>query len=525
MSDPLFPLIPYPQSLELQPGSLQLPPVFGIFYHPIFLNEIRLFQDKFPVDLTPQIVYLKEEAHLFLHQQIEPDGPPGSHEINIDPQKILLQSADKAGLFAGLQTILQLVRFATHNFELNGNLPCLVIRDFPRFSWRGFMLDEARHFQGSKTVLELLDWMAYLKMNIFHWHLSDDQGFRIAINQYPALTDVGSKRSATQQGGFLSHKVSPTPHQGFYTQQEIRSIVAYAAERYITVVPEIDVPGHSSAILAAFPELGCTGGPYEVQPKWGIHKEILCIGNPATFPFLENVFSEIMDLFPGQFIHTGGDEVPKTRWKSCPKCLTLANELKFAHVEKLQTHLANHLNQFLIDNGRTMLGWNETLADNLAGEMIVQYWLGSKKTLLSHIRNGRKAVLSDFSSYYLDHTYAHTRLPKTYRFEPVFASLETEYHHQILGIEAPLWSEFIPSKQRLDWQTFPRLLAVAESAWLDPQKKNYAHFRQRLKEFSTQLDLEGIMYAHLPEAEPNIFQRLGGPISLLQESKRTRNKT
>ena len=289
--------------------------------------------------------------------------------------------------------------------------------------------------------------------------------------------------SATQQGGFLSHKVSSTPHQGFYSQQEIRNIVAYATERYITVVPEIDVPGHSSAILAAFPELGCTGGPYEVQPKWGIHKNILCIGNPATIPFLENVFSEILDLFPGQFIHIGGDEVPKTRWKSCPKCLVLASELNFAHVDQLQTHLANHLNQFLMDNGRTMLGWNETLADNLAGEMLVQYWLGSKKTLLSHIRNGRKAILSNFSAYYLDHTYAHTSLLKTYRFEPIFSSLEKDNHQQILGIEAPLWSEFIPTRQRLDWQVFPRLLAVAESAWLDPQKKNYAHFRQRLKEF------------------------------------------
>jgi len=524
MSDPLFSLIPFPQSLELQPGSLQIPAEFGIFYHPIFLNEIKIFQKRFPEDQIPRTVYLKEEAHLFLHHQIESDLQPGGYQIDIDHQKIQLQSADKAGLFAGLQTILQLIRFATHNFEMGCTLPCLRINDFPRFVWRGFMLDEARHFQGIKTVLELLDWMAYLKMNIFHWHLSDDQGFRIAINQYPELTDIGSKRFATQKGGFLGKKITNEPHQGFYSQQEIRNIVAYAAERYITIVPEIDIPGHSSAILAAFPQLGCLGGPYSVQAHWGIHKDILCIGNPDTFPFLENLFSEVIGLFPGQYIHIGGDEVPKSRWKQCPKCLSLAKNLGLSQVDQLQTHLANHLNQFLLINSRSMLGWNETLADNLAKEMVVQYWMGSKKKLLNHVRNGRKTVLSNFSAYYLDHTYAHTSLPKVYRFEPVFAKLESEYHQQILGIEAPLWTEFVPSKARLDWQVFPRLLAVAESGWLDPQKKNYAHFRRRLKEFSSQLDQAGIGYASLSDAEPNIFQRMGGSLSLLQEGKRTRNR-
>ena len=524
MPDPLYPLIPYPQSIQLQPGSLRIPAQFGIFYHPIFLNEVRLFQEKFPESQTPQIVYLKEEAFLFLHQIESTDSKPGSYELEINPQQITLHARDKNGIFLGLQTVFQLISFVSHQFSITTNLPCLKINDSPKYQWRGFMLDEARHFQGAQTVYDLLDWMASLKMNVFHWHLSDDQGWRIEIQRYPQLVEIGSKRSCPQKGGLLSKRVDSVPHQGHYTQDEIRAIVAYATERFITIVPEIDIPGHSSAMLAAFPEFGCTGGPYNVQPYWGIHKDILCAGNPGTLPFLENIFSEILDLFPGQYIHTGGDEVPKIRWQKCPKCLALASELEYPKVSKLQTYLANHLNSFFQKNGRTMLGWNEVLADDLSPEVVVHYWMGNKKTLISHVERGRKAILSNYKAYYLDHSYTHSSLSRVYQFQPVFPQLQNDLHDQILGIETPLWTEYVPSRSRLDWQTFPRLLAVAESAWLGTKKENYPHFKKRLKDFLPEMDKSRILYAPLSAANPNFLQRLKGPISLLQEHTRVRSE-
>lgn len=524
MPGPLYPIIPYPQSIQLLPGSLKVPTLFGIFYHPIFLNEVRLFQEKFPESQTPQIVYLKEEASLFLHQIESPDAKPGSYELEINPQQISIYAQDKNGIFLGLQTVFQLISFVSHQFSITINLPCLKINDSPKYLWRGFMLDEARHFQGAQTIYDLLDWMAYLKMNVFHWHLSDDQGWRIEINRYPQLVEIGSQRTCSHKGGLLSKRVDSVPHQGHYSQDEIRSIVAYAAERFITIVPEIDIPGHSSAILAAYPEYGCTGGPYIVQPYWGIHKDILCAGNPSTLPFLQGIFSEILDLFPGQYIHTGGDEAPKTRWQQCPKCQALARDLGYSSVNRLQTYLANNLNSFLQNNNRTMLGWNEVLADDLSPDVMVQYWMGNKKTLISHIENGRKVILSNYNAYYLDHTYTHSSLSRVYQFEPVFPQLENELHNQILGIEAPLWTEYVPSRPRLDWQIFPRLLAVAESAWSGSKKENYPHFKQRLKGFLPEMDHAGIQYAPLSETNPNFLQRLKGPISLLQENTRVRSE-
>jgi hexosaminidase len=470
----------------------------------------------------PRVVYLREEAHLFLRQSENTDALPGSYDLKITRQGINIQAADKSGIFMGLQTLFQLISFASRQFTQPISLPSLKIHDFPRFPWRGFMLDEARHFQGAQTVRDLLDWMASLKMNVFHWHLSDDQGWRIESQRFPQLQEIASRRPASQKGSMLSRKVDSIPHQGFYTQEEIRSLVRYAAERHISVVPEIDIPGHCSAILAAFPHLGCGGGPYAVQPYWGIHKDILCLGNPETLPFLENLFSEILQLFPGQFIHCGGDEVPKVRWQNCPKCQSRARRLGFRRVHQLQTHLANHMNHFLQENGRSMIAWNETLADTLSAQVAVQYWLGDKKTLFRHLQAGRKCVLSNYQAYYLDHSYAHSSLEKVYRFQAPFPDLDPTLHEHILGIEAPLWSEYVPSRLRLDWQVFPRLLAVAESAWLKPERKNYAQFRQRLQAFLPQMDAAGLHYAPLSQASPNFFLRLLGPIALLQEGNKVR---
>ncbi|MDO9086201.1 MAG: beta-N-acetylhexosaminidase [Anaerolineaceae bacterium] len=511
-----LPLIPYPQQINFLPGSFQWTSKTLISINSN-LKEITLFLDSLPDPIRPSITNEEKDSQLKII--IDPFMRNEAYHLSILPDHLELIAAGAHGIFYALQTLLQLI-LAEHKPEMQLiTLPCLQIIDSPRFAWRGLMLDEARHFQGIQTVKDLLDWMACFKLNVFHWHLTEDQGWRIEIKRYPRLIEVGASRSASQISGFLGKKLNAIPHTGFYTQEEIREIVQYAAERHIQIVPEIEMPGHSQAALAAYPALGCTGGPYQVSPHWGIHSDILCPGKPGTTTFLQNVLTEVLELFPGKYIHTGGDEAPKTRWKSCPDCQKLAKESNVTRINDLQTILTNRISNFLNIHGRTLIGWNEMLAEGLDPEAVVQYWVGKEKTLLKHIRSGRKAILSNFSAYYLDHSYEHSPLDKVYQYEPVFSQLESSLYANILGIEAPLWTEFVPNRARLDWQIFPRLLAVAETAWLDPGKKDLTSFHQRLPGLLKQLDAKNIGYALLSDANPPVYQRLSGPLSLVQAGK------
>jgi hexosaminidase len=262
--------------------------------------------------------------------------------------------------------------------------------------------------------------------------------------------------------------------------------------------------------------LGCTGGPYHVQPYWGIHPEILCPGKSATIPFLETILKEVITLFPGETIHLGGDEAPKKRWKNCPDCRALQRKRGLPTIEALQTDLVNHFTRFLAERDRRLIGWNEMLSPVLSRAAHVQFWLGKKKTLWQHIRAGRQAILSNYESYYLDHSYLHSPLERVYRCEPIPADLEPQFQSNILGIEAPLWTEFVPNRARLDWQIFPRLLAVAETAWLAPVKKDYRSFETRLRAFLPQLARNGIQYAPPQAWNPPRWKRLWGWPSLMQ---------
>ncbi len=513
MTNPLS-LIPYPLQVRFLDGTFAWSDQLSINAG-LAPAEISLFLDALPRELRPQLQDGSENSWFRVHY--DSALKQESYELRILPeQRIEIMTANAQGLFYALQSLRQLILAEYQPGIHSVSLPCVHIIDEPRFAWRGFMLDEARHFQGSQTVKDLLDWLAVLKMNVFHWHLSDDQGWRIEIQQYPHLIEVAAKRSASQISGFLGKKINQTPHSGFYTQDEIKEIIQYAAARHIRIVPEIEMPGHALAALAAYPSLGCSGGPYQVTPHWGIHADILCAGKPGTTTFLENVLDEVMHLFPGDFIHTGGDEAPKTRWRHCPDCQNLARETGVTRINDLQTVLTNRISQFLRARGRTLIGWNEMLAEKLVPDAVVQYWVGKEKTLLQHIRSGRKAILSNFAAYYLDHSYAHSSLDKVYQYEPVFDRLESEYHQNILGIETPLWTEFVPSRQRLDWQVFPRLLAVAETAWLQPDKKDLSSFHQRLTPFLNQLDAKNVGYALLSDANPAFIKRLSGPLTLLQ---------
>ena len=517
----ILPLIPYPQEVRFLSGSFVWSNQLNIDSRQS-TAEIQLFLDALPAELRPQHQDRPENSSISFHH--DPSFKKEAYELKILPeQTIEIVAADAQGMFYALQSLRQIILSEFQPGVQSVLIPCVHILDEPRFAWRGFMLDEARHFQGEQTVKDLLDWMAYLKMNIFHWHLSDDQGWRMEIKQYPRLIEVAANRPASQISGFLGKKLNRTPHSGFYTQDEIKEIIHYAAARHIQIVPEIEMPGHAQAALAAYPELGCSTGPYQVSPHWGIHADILCAGKPGTTTFLLNVLDEVVDLFPGDTIHTGGDEAPKTRWRNCPDCQKVVRESGITKINQLQTILTNRISHFLNARGRTLIGWNEMLAEDLDPDAVVQYWVGKEKTLLQHIRSGRKAILSNFAAYYLDHSYAHSPLDKVYQYEPVFDRLEPEYHKNILGIETPLWTEFIPSRQRLDWQVFPRLIAVAETAWLEPHKKDLTSFHHRLPSFLDQLDANNIGYALLTDANPSWFNRLTGPVTLLQAGKGTRS--
>jgi len=453
------------------------------------------------------------------------------YSLTIEVDHIDIKAPDPAGVFYGLQSLRQLLPVEIENHRLvegvRWQIPCCQITDQPRFPWRGYMLDEGRHFQGKETVLATLNLMALQKLNIFHWHLTEDQGWRIESNSYPKLTEIGARRSGTAQGlkDMLWGTHNGLLHGGFYTQGEIREIVAYATARHITIIPEIEIPGHCRAAIAAYPELSCAAADVEVATGPGIYKEIYCPGKEATFEFLQNVLDEIMALFPAKIIHIGGDEAPKARWKECPNCQRRIQTQGLKDEHDLQVYFTNRIATYLKSQGRQLMGWNEILETNLDSDSIVQYWVRNKKGLLAAIKNGQKVVNSAYLDTYLDHSYAITPLSRAYQFEPVFAELEECAAPNILGLEAPLWTEWVPNRARLDYQTFPRLTAFAEVGWTLAAQRNYAEFRKRLTSFNQRLDIHGVGYAPEIDWEPPWYRKIFGIFSITQPQKRVRNRS
>jgi hexosaminidase len=378
------------------------------------------------------------------------------------------------------------------------------------------MLDEGRHFHGKETVLRTLDLMALQKLNVFHWHLTEDEGWRIEIKKYPKLTGIGAWRAGT--GASLTRGAhNGVPYGGFYTQAEIREIVAYASERHITIVPEVEMPGHALAALAAYPELSCTGGPFEVGTHFGIYPDIFCAGKEATFSFLKDVLDEVLELFPSPTIHIGGDEAPKKRWKACPDCQRRIQDEQLKDEHALQVYFTNRIMAYLDSKGRHAMGWNEILQPGLAKSAIVQFWVRGRKNLLQALRNDQRAiVMSTFLETYLDHAYSLMPLSRAYRYEPVPKELEEKDSASILGLEFPLWTEWVPERLRMDYQVYPRLTAMAETAWTPKEHKGLADFRCRLPGFLARLDRLGVQYASMDDAEPGRIKQLFGIFSIMR---------
>jgi hexosaminidase len=434
-------------------------------------------------------------------------GPEG-YLLEIGPSRIVLSAPRSAGLFYARQTLRQLME------ATGGILPCLRIEDAPRFPWRGFMLDEARHFQGPAVVRSLLDAMAGLKMNVFHWHLTDDQGWRIEIRRHPRLTEVGSARPGTRLR-FLGASHDGIPHAGFYTQEQIRDIVAYAAERHIAVVPEIEMPGHCLSALAAYPDLGCTRGPYAVATGPGISRDVACVGRESTASFFQDVLEEVMACFPGELVHIGGDETPRDRWRRCPDCLRLAREAGVGPGD-VQVLFTNRMASFLRERGRRAVGWDEILAPGLGPEAVAQHWRPGTRRIVEAVRAGRDVVLSPFLDLYLDHSYDLTPLARTWRFPASLPGCSGPEARHVLGIEAPLWSEFVGSPGRLGYQAFPRLLACAERAWTKAAMGDYVDFRRRVEGFLPRLAALGISCAPKAAWDPPLYKRMFGMLSIFQ---------
>jgi hexosaminidase len=514
-------ILPLPAQTEKRPGSFQLSAETGILtdtanrWNAEYLRGLLAAPTGFPLRLLtlrlePQGKPEARQAKNILHLRLDPGlGSLGreGYRLTVTPEAITIQAPETTGVFYGIQSLRQLLPVAVEESQLvsdaDWRIPCQVITDQPRFAWRGFMLDEGRHFQGMETILQILDLMALQKLNIFHWHLTEDQGWRIEIKKYPRLTDVGSQRTGTSKT-ILGKKHDGIPHGGFYTQAEIRAIVAYAAERHITIVPEIEIPGHCMAALTAYPELSCSGGPFDVATHFGIYPDIYCAGKEAVFTFLQNVLDEVLELFPSPYIHIGGDEAPKKRWKKCPDCQRRiqAEGLKDEHA--LQVYFTNRIAVYLDLKGRHVMGWNEILQDGLVRSAVVQFWARGRQRLLEAIRTGKRAtVMSTYLDTYLDHGYSLMPLSRAYRYEPIPTELAEKEAASILGLEFPLWTEWVPNRARLDYQTYPRLTALAETGWTPKDRKDLPDFRRRLGKFLERLARLGVRYAPLQEVEPS----------------------
>jgi len=412
------------------------------------------------------------------------------YKMNVTTNGIEITAQHEAGIFYAFQTLRQMLPVFAHSMTssiisiTDLSIPCMQIEDKPRFSWRGMNLDCCRHFMDVEFVKRYIDLLAYHKMNVFHWHLTEDQGWRIEIKKYPELTKVGAWRK--EDDGSI--------YGGFYTQEQIREVVAYAAERYITVVPEIEMPGHSVAALASYPQLSCTGGPFEVEKRWGVFNDIYCAGNDTVFIFLQDVLTEVFDLFPSKYIHIGGDEAPKVRWEACPKCQARMKAENIQSEAELQGYFNQRIEKFLNAHGRQLIGWDEILEGGLAPSATVQSWRGIEGGIEAAMQ-GHDAIMSPTSHCYFDYSTTSTNLEHVYSFEPVPADLPADKRHHIIGAECCMWTETAP-QDVIDSRVFPRLCALCEVMWSDPAGRNFKEFHDRLAVHYKRLDQMNVQYGY-----------------------------
>ena len=438
----------------------------------------------------------------FIRLKLDTSPKPDAYSLTVTPHNVEISGGEN-GVFYALQSLLQLVKA-----DSTGKLiiPCVKIDDESRFQWRGMHLDVSRHFFSKEFVKKYIDYLVTYKMNTFHWHLTDDQGWRIEIKKYPKLTQIGGWRKGTLIGHSSSEKIitDSVVYGGFYTQDDIREIVAYAKARHITIVPEIEMPGHAMAAISAYPYLSCTGKQIDVEQTWGVFEDVFCTKD-SVFDFMENVLSEVMDLFPGTYIHVGGDECPKVKWTQCPVCQGRIKELGLKNEEELQSYFIKRVEKFLNQHHRKLIGWDEILQGGLDPNATVMSWQGEEGGIAA-AKQGNYVVMTPGSHCYFDHYQGdpsneplaiggYTTIEKVYSYEPIPAELTPEQQKYILGAQGNLWTEYISSEKQVEYMIFPRLCALSEVVWSPKRLRNYADFRSRLLSHFEMFDKSGINYS------------------------------
>ena len=523
-------VVPYPNDVQFGEG------VFNAKGAAVTLDEvieepaadvIKAFAEKLSAVTTVESAVstgAAESGFVFVNNAAVPSE---AYVIDVTPQMVKVQASDLRGFNYAVQTLKQMLPveiFAGQPApKASFAIPCVSINDAPRFSYRGLHLDDCRHFFGIDEVKRYLDIMEVHKLNKFHWHLTEDQGWRIEIKKYPLLTEVGSKRKGTCiKKDFSSHNGIPYGEGMWYTQDQIREVVAYAASKGIDVIPEIDLPGHMLAALAAYPELGCTGGPYEVWTRWGVSEDVLCAGNEAVYTFLEDVLTEICELFPYEYIHVGGDECPKVRWETCPKCQAKIKELKLKDKDGekaehfLQSYVISRMEKFLNEKGRKIIGWDEILEGGIAPNATIMSWRGEKGGIEA-ARQGHDVIMTPNSYYYLDYYQSedianepfgiggYLPVDKVYAYEPCSEELTVEEKSHILGVQANMWTEYIASEDHLYYMLLPRLAALAEVQWCQPERKDWNRFYAASEHYCDMYKTMGYNYAeHILQVRGNV---------------------
>ena len=512
-----FEVIPYPQ--EVQTAAQ------GNFYlngHTVICYEKRNKQMKRNAQFLKEYIQqsvgielkittnLNEKNAIILKTGLNNKNKE-AYTLNVTDNGICIQGSSAAGVFYGIQTLRKSLPQMQVGKATSISFPLAKINDAPRFSYRGAHLDVSRHFITTDSIRRFIDMLALHNINRFHWHLTDDQGWRIEIKKYPKLTSIGAYRPETVIG-HNTGKYDGKPHQGFYTQKDLRKIVKYAEERHITIIPEIDMPGHMQAALAAYPELGCTGGPYEVRKMWGISDDVLCVGNDKALTFINDVLDEVVDIFPSQYIHVGGDECPKIRWKNCPKCQERikANQLeargKHSAEERLQSYFINHAEKHLNALGRQIIGWDETLEGGLAPNATVMSWRGEGGGIEA-ARQHHDVIMTPNTYLYFDYYQTKDKaqepeaiggylpLKTVYNYEPMPARLTPEEQKHIIGVQANIWTEYMPTYRQVEYMSVPRMAALSEVQWSSPQHKNFEYFTYRMLHLIDLYKVLGYNYA------------------------------
>ena len=476
-----FRLIPYPSAIERHSGAFSLPDSPSVYpgMPAKAWDSLSCYLEQSPLHVGT-VAEFPENADLRLVVNDDPEADPEAYRLEVTRKGIYIEASSDAGVFYGLQTLFQL------KSQYGRSVPCVVIEDAPYLHYRGLMIDVSRHFFPKEFIMKQLDLMARYKFNRFHWHLVDGPGWRIEIKKYPELTQKAAWRTDEsiaeweQNGLGYADESTPGAYGGYYTQDDIREVVAYAASRHITVIPEIEMPGHNEEVLATFPSLVCAGMD-------GQRSTDLCIGNPVTYRFFEDVLTEIIELFPSEYIHIGGDEAVKTSWEQCSRCQNLLKEQGLDGVDALQSHLVRHFEKFLLSHGKKLIGWDEIMQGGLSPEATVMSWRGPQYGIEA-AKAGHDAIMAPiqycYFNFYQDSPYAHVLsysgyipLEKVYSYNPVPDSLGMEERSHILGIQANLWTEYIPVERQAEMMLWPRALAIAETGWTQPELKSYGRFR------------------------------------------------